>query len=143
MDRIRRCLALWMVASTIHLPMPVCQSADLNCQSIEYSGAIHHAFFDVEQVLSGCQLVDDENDGPVDRDRDQGVESPFGPHAICTCVTSLVHSPAQALVVKSHRLDDDLIQRAVSEHEHSSVDLSGFVLSFEKSCRSGLAVLRC
>lgn len=49
MDHLPRCLEFWMVASTIHLSMPVCRGDALKSGTTEDYGRILHACFDIEK----------------------------------------------------------------------------------------------
>ncbi|MEW4528301.1 hypothetical protein [Maioricimonas sp. JC845] len=74
MDRIaRKLVTLWMVATTAHLPFPVCDGDDTGSLADPTASATTLADrFDIDFVLLGCDAPDDPDDGPVDDDPDSG-----------------------------------------------------------------------
>lgn len=70
-----------MVATTAHLPFPVCDGDALGGapQSTYTSAVPARGLFDIDFVLLGCDLPDDFDDGPFDDDPDDGniVSGPF------------------------------------------------------------------
>lgn len=141
MDHFHRLLVMWMVASTIHLPVPVCSANHLQSAQAHHSSSLPHSSLDIDFLHWGCILTEDSNGGPDDREPE--TEPPFSPKVIRSNVISLVHSHAQALAVNARGLDEASIDGTVSDHEQSSVDLAAFRFPFASSFRNGLAVLRC
>ncbi|QDU36705.1 hypothetical protein Mal4_09940 [Maioricimonas rarisocia] len=74
MDRIAHNLVtLWMVATTAHLPFPVCDGDDTGSIAGPHASVAGPADrFDIDFVLLGCDAPDDPDDGPVDHDPESG-----------------------------------------------------------------------
>ena len=81
MDRIvHKLVTLWMVATTAHLPCPVCDGDDTGSRANPTAAPTRQVSgFDIDFVLLGCDAPDDPDDGPLDDDPDTGtvVGGPF------------------------------------------------------------------
>lgn len=88
----RRIIVAWMVASILHVPLPVCDGDNLTSgQSADGHALPVSLWLDFDFVLLGCNPPDDCDDGPLDDDPEDGSHSPFG-HAF-----TLPKPPSQSL----------------------------------------------
>lgn len=142
MDRNYKFLVSYMIAFTIHMPIPVCDGDNIQSGGIQDSDAFVHSFLDIDFVLLGCDLPDDVDDGPVDDDPEDGTAFPFGPLVIRETTISLLHPLASAVMLSLDWLSEDL-NAAPLGHERSCADFSFLNFSYGKCCCSGLAVMRC
>lgn len=142
MSWIRRILVTYMVATTMHLPIPVFDGDNLK------SGEAHSAAalstdddYDVDFVLLGCDPPDDSDDGPVDDDPEDGSQSVFGPSFLASkadgrhvsCPTERVQHPDSCSIAAVILVNGPL--------RPAQAGLPRF--SFGKLCQSGTANLRC
>lgn len=79
MNWLRKIAIIWMVATTVHAPFPVCDGDNLpSGQTASLRFAVLDHSFDLDFILLGCDLPDDYDDGPLDVDPEEGSNSAFG-----------------------------------------------------------------
>lgn len=142
MDRNYKFLISYMIAVSIHMPIPMCDGDNLRTGGIQDSDASVHSFLDIDFILLGCNFPDDVDDGPVDDDPEDGTASSFGPLVTRATTISLIHPLASAFMLSLDGLSEG--PNAVPlGHERTFADLSFLNFSYGKYCCSGLAVMRC
>jgi hypothetical protein len=79
MNWLRNFAMIWMVATTVHAPFPVCDGDNLaSGQTASLHFEVLNHSFDLDFILLGCDLPDDYDDGPLDVDPEEGSSSAFG-----------------------------------------------------------------
>lgn len=79
MNWLRKIVIIWMVATAVHAPFPVCDGDNLaSGQPVSLHFAVLDHSFDLDFILLGCDLPDDFDDGPLDIDPENGSSFIFG-----------------------------------------------------------------
>jgi len=138
-------IVLWMVANTLHLPVPVVDGDNLKSGAAHQPVAVDRPFFDVDFVLLGCDPPDDTDDGPMDDDPESGSHSPFGPSFIGKHLKSSPDTNERRLSLASIVREFNM---AVGSHVLDSQrpllpPFSHHALSFGQLCGCGVAIQRC
>ena len=81
MNWLNRIMVAYLVASTVHAPIPVFDGDNLKSGETQSASLTTSSGdgFDMDFILLGCDPPDDSDDGPVDDDPEDGSHPAFGP----------------------------------------------------------------
>ncbi|PQO46696.1 hypothetical protein [Blastopirellula marina] len=131
----------YVVAAIMHVPVPVLDGDNLRSGEIASATASSTADdYDVDFILLGCDLPDDSDDGPVDDDPDDGLNSSFGPaYSIAkTGCQTLFSATGDHPAISERRCGAGAHRRL----RGSPIEIAFRHVSFGKLCQSGTAHLR-
>lgn len=144
MQHVQRVVVWWMLAVAVHLPIPLCDGDNLKSSEPPAPGTTPWAWTDIDFVLLGCDLPDDVDDGPFDRDPENSDDSPFGPSFVRARIDSIENASHTGPDLQPPNLHGAVLWiRSLSAGETLTAHRSTRYFSYGKTCRNGLAVIRC